>query len=104
MRYSVLAIALVGSIGLFADTEDYVRRSIPVNSSGRLVLTADWGAIRVQPGGTRTAEVEVYFRGSTPSRAAFDRMMRDFTLDVNQVGTEIRVNGRFRVGWRPSPF
>ena len=50
MRYSVLALALAGAIGLFADTEDQVRRSIPVNSSRRLVLTADWGAIKVQPG------------------------------------------------------
>jgi len=104
MRYSVLIMALAGAMGLFADTEDQVRRSIPVNSSGRLVLTADWGAIRVQPGATRTAEVEVYFRGNPRSRAEFDRMMRDFSLDVSQVGTDIRVSGRFKDGWKPGAF
>jgi Toastrack DUF4097 len=104
MRYSILVIALASSIGLFADTEDQVRRSIPVNSSGRLVLAADWGAIRVQPGATRFAEIEVYFRGTPRSRAEFDRMLRDFSLDVSQVGSDIRVNGRFKDGWKPSLF
>jgi hypothetical protein len=78
MRYSVLAIALAGSIGLFAGTEDQVRRSIPVNSSSRLVLVVDLGAIKVQPSVTRFAEVEVHFRGSPWKRAEFDRMLRDF--------------------------
>jgi len=104
MRYSVLVIALAGAIGLFADTEDQVRRSIPVDSSSRLVLIADWGAIRVQSGARRSAEVEVNFRGNPRSRADFDRMLRDFSLDVSQVGTEIRVNGRFKNGWKLSPF
>lgn len=104
MRYSVLAIALACSIGLYADTEDQVRRSIPVNSSGRMVLAADWGAIRVQAGATRFAEVEVYFRGNPRSRVEFDRMLRDFSLDVSQVGSDIRVNGRFKDGWKLSPF
>jgi len=104
MRYSVIVLALAGAVGLFADTEDQVRRSIPVNSSGRMVLTADWGAIKVQSGAARSAEVEVYFRGNPRSRAEFDRMLRDFSLDVSQVGTDIRVNGRFKDGWRLSPF
>lgn len=104
MQYSVLAIALAGSIGLFADTQDQVRRSIPADAARRLVLSADWGAIKVQPGVTRFAEVEVSFRGDPRSRADFDRMMRDFTLDVSQSGTNIRVDGRFRNGWRPSSF
>lgn len=104
MRFSVLSIALAGSLGLFADTEDQVRRSIPVGSSGRLTLTADWGAIRVQPSTTRFAEVEVYFRGDPRSRADFDRMMRDFSLEVTQQGTDIRVNGRFKDGWKARPF
>jgi Toastrack DUF4097 len=104
MRYSVLALALAGSIGLFADTEDLVRRSIPVDSSGRLILAADWGAVKVQPGAARFAEIEVYFRGSPRSRTEFDRMLRDFSLDVSQVGSDIRVNGRFKDGWKPSLF
>jgi len=104
MRYSILAIALAGSIGMFADTEDQLRRSIPINASGRLVLGADWGAITVRPGTTRSAEIGVYFRGNPRSRAEFDRMLRDFSLDVSQVGTDIRVNGRFKDGWKLSPF
>jgi len=104
MRYAVLFLALAGSISLLADTEDQVRRSIPVNSSTRLVLAADWGAIRVQSGATRSAEVEVYFRGDPRSRAEFDRMMRDFTLEVSQLGADIRVNGRFKDGWKPGPL
>jgi len=104
MRYSILAITLVSAVSLFAETEDQVRRSIPVNPSGRIVLAADWGEIKVQPGATRSADVEVYFRGNPRSRAEFDRMLRDFSLDVSQVGTDIRVNGRFKDGWKPTPF
>jgi DUF4097 and DUF4098 domain-containing protein YvlB len=104
MRYSVLILALAGAIGLFADTEDQVRRSIPVNSSGRMVLAADWGAIKVQSSANRSAQVEVYFRGNPPSRSAFDRMLADFSLDVSQVGTDIRVNGRFKDGWKLGAF
>jgi len=104
MRYSILAIALASSIGLFADTEDQVRRSIPVDSSKRVVLYADWGAIKVQTGVTRLVEVEVSFRGNPRSRAEFDRMLRDFSLDVSQVGTDIRVSGRFKDGWKPAPL
>src|SRR5579872_3207257 len=104
MRCSILAITLASAIGLFAETEDQVRRSIPVNPSGRIVLTADWGAIKVQPAATRFAEVEVDFRGNPRSRAEFDRMLRGFSLDVSQVGTDIRVNGRYKDGWKPSPF
>lgn len=104
MRYSILAIALASSIGLFADTEDQVRRSIPVNSSKRVVLYADWGGIKVQPGATRFADVEVYFRGDPRSRSEFDRMLRDFSLDVSQVGADIRVSGRFKDGWKPAPL
>jgi DUF4097 and DUF4098 domain-containing protein YvlB len=69
-----------------------------------MVLVADWGAIKVQAGTSRTAEVDVYFRGSTASRSAFDRMMRDFSLEVSPVGSDIRVTGRFKDGWRRSPF
>lgn len=104
MRYTALVMALACATSLFAETEDYVRRSVPVNSNGRIVLAADWGAIKVQPTSTRFAEVEVYFRGNPRSRAEFDRMLRDFSLDVSQVGTDIRVNGRFKDGWKLSPF
>jgi len=104
MRYTFLVMALAGAVGLFAETEDHVRRSVPVNSSGRMVLVADWGAIKVEPSASRTAEVEVYFRGRPWSHTAFERMMRDFSLEVSQVGSDIRVTGRFKDGWRPSPF
>jgi DUF4097 and DUF4098 domain-containing protein YvlB len=58
----------------------------------------------VQPGTTRFAEVEVNFRGNPRSRAEFDRMLKDFTLDVTQAGPEVRVNGRFKDGWKPATF
>jgi len=104
MRCSVLILALAGAVGLFAETQDQVRRSIPVSSTTRLVLTADYGSIKIQPGATRVAEVEVSFRGSPWARSAFDRMLQDFSLDVSQVGSDIRVNGRFKNGWKPSLF
>jgi hypothetical protein len=69
-----------------------------------MVLAADWGTIQVRTGAGRSAEVEVYFRGNPWRQSAFDRMMRDFSLEVSQVGSDIRVNGRFKDGWKPSLF
>lgn len=83
------------------DTEDRVRKSAPVSSATRLTLNAEFGTIRVQPGDAKKVEVEVYFRGLPPSRAEFDRMLRDFTLDVDQIGSDIRVTGAFHQGWKP---
>lgn len=83
------------------DPEDHVRKSTPVASATRLVLNADVGSIRVQPGTNTNVEVDVSFRGSPPSRADFDRMLRDFTLDVTRQGSDVRVNGAFHKGWRP---
>lgn len=83
------------------DTEDRVRKSAPVSSATRLTLSAEFGAIRIQPGDGKRVEVEVYFRGIPPSRAEFDRMLRDFKLDVAQEGSDIHVGGTFHDGWKP---
>jgi hypothetical protein len=83
------------------DPEDHVRKSTPVTSATRLVLNADVGSIRLQSGIERTVDVDVVFRGSPPSRAEFDRMRRDFTLDITQQGSDIRVKGAFHRGWEP---
>src|SRR5262249_51744754 len=37
-------------------------------------------------------------------RQEFDRMLKDFTLDVTRPGTDVRVEGRFRTGWRERSF
>ena len=98
----LLAAALACASFLHAvDTEDRVRKSTPVSSATRLALNAEFGAIRVQPGDAKKVEVEVYFRGLPPSRGEFDRMLRDFRLEVAQEGSDIRVNGTFLNGWKP---
>jgi hypothetical protein len=58
----------------------------------------------VQPGGGRPVEVEAYFRGTSPSREEFDRMLRDFRLDVTEQGSEVRVDATFQRGWKPLSF
>jgi DUF4097 and DUF4098 domain-containing protein YvlB len=83
------------------DHEDRVRKSAPVFSATRLTLNADVGTIRVQPGGGKQVDVEVYFLGDAPSQKEFDRMRSDFTLDVAQQGSDIRVTGAFHQGWKP---
>ncbi len=98
----LLAAALACASFLYAvDTGDSVRKSLPAGSATRLVLNADAGAIRVEPGDGKRVEVEVYFRGDPPSRAEYDRMRGDFTLEVAQQGSDIRVTGAFHQGWKP---
>jgi hypothetical protein len=96
---------LVGVAASGAPTEDRVQRSIQLQSATRLALTAEVGSIRAMPGASPSLEVEVYFRGDPPSRAEFDNMLRDFSLEVTNLGSEIRVAGTFKNGWRTGiPF
>ncbi len=96
----LLAAALVCAALLKAvdSDEDHVRKSMPVTSATRLVLNADAGGVHVQPGASKNVEVDVLFRGDG-SRAEFDRMLHDFTLDLVQEGADVRVTGEFHRGW-----
>jgi hypothetical protein len=94
-----LAPLLVPSTVLLAQTDNRVRRSISVQATGRLALNAELGSIRVQPGTATAVNFEVEFRGNPPSRQDFDKMIKNFTLDVVQTGGDVRVEGRFRGGW-----
>ncbi len=98
----LLIAALACAAFLYAvDPGDHVQKSVPVSSARRLVLNADVGSVRVAPGASTKVEVEVTFRGDPPSPAEYDRMRRDFTLDVTQQGPDIRVEGAFHKGWVP---
>src|SRR5579872_3624296 len=101
----VLAAALACACLLHAaDSEEHMRRSIPVSSATRLVLNADVGGVRLESGSDKTVEVEVDFRGGgSPSRGDLERLHRDFRLEVSQQGSDIRVKGEFRDG-RDWPF
>lgn len=100
IRLLIVALACASFL-LAVDAGDRIRKSEPVASATRLVLTADVGTIRVQPGNGRNVEVEVYFHGTPPSQAEFRRMLHDFSLDIASQGSDIRVNGAFHDGWEP---
>jgi Putative adhesin len=100
LRLLAAALACV-SLLKAVDIEDRVRKSVPVSSATRLVLNADAGSLQVGPGEGKRVDVEVYFRGDPPSHAEFARMRNDFTLDVVQQGSEVRVTGAFHQGWKP---
>ncbi len=101
----LLATAFACTTLVYAVESEYqVRRALPVSAATRLTLNAEFGSISVQPGGGRSVEVEASFRGIPPSRDEFDRMLRDFRLDVTEQGSEVRVNATFQDGWKPMPF
>jgi hypothetical protein len=98
----LLAAALAcASLLPAVDIEDHVRKSVPVSSATRLTLNAEFGAVRVEPGNGKSIDVEVYFRGFPPSRTEFDRMLRDFRLDMAREGSDVHVTGTFQDGWKP---
>ena len=99
-RLLVAALACASFVSA-VDLEDHVRKSVPASSAKGLVLNADAGSIRVQPGAVDRVEVDVWLHGDPPSRSEFDRMRKDFTLVVAQQGSEIRVTGAFHNGWAP---
>jgi hypothetical protein len=95
-------IVFASAATLLADTEDRIRKSIPVQSATRFNLEADFGSIQVNTGSTSTIEVEAYFRGDPPSRGDWDRMLKDFSIDVDRQGSTVYIRGRFRDGWKPA--
>lgn len=103
-------LRLLGAVFTFAslvyavDSEDHVRKALAVSAATRLTMNAEFGSISVQPGSGRLIEVNAYFHGTPPSRDEFDRMLRDFSLDVTEQGSQVRVDATFRGGWKPMPF
>ncbi len=102
--HKILAFLLVAAATLSAQTEDRVRQSILLQHANRLRLEAEFGAIRIQPGASQSVDVEVDFEGNAPSGAAFERMVQDFSLNVSRQGSELRVTGKFKNGWRTRSF
>ncbi len=96
-----MAVAALTPVLALADTQDFVRKSIPADGVRHLKLEMDFGAIQVDPGLSGKVEIEVEFRGTPPSRNAFDRMLRDFHLEANRTGDTLRVEGTFQDGWQP---
>lgn len=98
----LLVVALASAALLLAvDPDEHIHKSASVSSATRLVVNADVGSIHVQPGSDRTVDVDVTFHGFPLSRSEYERMRRDYTLDVAQQGAEIRVTGAFHKGWIP---
>lgn len=100
--HSIL-IAAAGAISVYAQSADVVRRSIPAPSAGRLTLTAEsGGSIDVSRGSPGAIGVEVRFGGYLSSQGDIERMRRDFQLDIDKQGSDVRIEGRFRTlhnGW-----
>ena len=97
-----LAAALVCAASVYGfETEESVRKSVPVSAATHLRLNSDFGEINLQPGTSKNVDVEVHFRGDPPSRREFDRMLHDFSLKVEQQGSEVSVNATFIHGWEP---
>jgi hypothetical protein len=100
VRLLIAALACVSFL-LAVDSGDHVRKSEPVASATRMVLTADVGTIHVQSGNVKSVDVEVFSHGTPPSQSEFKRMFRDFRFDITPQGSDMRVNGAFHDGWKP---
>lgn len=97
-----IAAALVCAAYAYGfDTEQTIRKSVPVSSATHLKLNSDVGSISVLPGTGKSVDVEVYFHGDPPSRREFDQMLHDFSLKVTQQGSEVSVDATFTHGWEP---
>jgi hypothetical protein len=100
LRFLAAVLACTAPVYAF-ESEETVRKSVPVSSATHLRLNADFGSISVLPGTGKSVDVEVYFHGDPPSRREFERMLHDFSLKVAQQGSEVGVNATFTHGWEP---
>src|SRR5580698_4195555 len=100
LRFVVAALACATSVYGF-ETEESVRKSVPVSAATHLKLNADFGSINVLPGSGKSVDVQVFFRGDPSSRREFDQMLRDFSLKLTRQGSAISVDATFTHGWEP---
>ncbi len=99
MLRSIFAIGAASAVSLCAQSEQTIRRSIPAPSPTRLVLNArNGGSVDVTPGTAGTIQIEVRFKSDRATRAELDRIVRDFSLDVDRSGTEVHVAGVSKSG------
>ncbi len=100
---ALTAMMLAGVALTFAETtEDRVHKSVPVQSATRFSVDLDFGSIQVEAGSSSTIEAEAYFRGNPPSRRDWDRMLKDFSLEMDHQGSGIFIRGTFKDGWKGS--
>ncbi len=96
-------LVLAGAVSIYAESEDAIRRSIPVPAESRMTLTAETGgSIDVSRGSPGAIGVEVRFGGYLSPRDEIERMKRDFELNIDRQGGDVRITGRFRTlgnGW-----
>jgi hypothetical protein len=99
MLRSIFVAGVACSACLCAQTEQTIRRSIAAPSATRLVLNArNGGSIAATPGAAGTILIEIRFKSDRATRAELDRIVSDFSLDVDHVGTEVHVTGRSKRG------
>ncbi len=99
MLRSIFVTGFACAACLCAQTEQTIRRSIGAASTTRLVLNArNGGSIDATPGPAGTIQIEVRFKSDHATRAELDRIVRDFSLDVDRFGTEVHVTGRSKDG------
>jgi len=99
--FRYLIAALVCAVSVYGETEETVRKSVPVSSATHLRLNSEFGSISIQPGTGHSVDVEADFRGDPPSRKEFDKMLHDFRLEAVQQGSEVSVSATFAHGWEP---
>jgi hypothetical protein len=99
--FRILICAILATTAYADDAEQHVRKTVNASTATRLVLNAEYGSIHAHPATGNNVDVDVYFRGYPPSRAEFDRMLRDFSLDVDHNASELRITGKFKNGRKP---
>ncbi len=99
MLRSIFVAGFACSACLCAQTEQTIRRSIPAPPNTRLVLNArNGGSIDALPGPAGTILIEVRFKSDRATRAELDRIVRDFSLDVDRFGSDVHVTGLSKSG------
>jgi hypothetical protein len=96
----LVTIALMCAPFAFAvDSDDLIQKSIPLSSATRLILRADMGAVRVEPGNNDSVNLDAYFHGAPWSARDLSEIRRNFSLKVERHGSDIEITGTLRADW-----
>jgi hypothetical protein len=100
MRTAVVCFAFAFALSA-AEYTDRVTRSYPTKTGAKLVFAADYGAIEVVTGAAASIALELDRKVDTDSKQEADRIFQDLEIQQTEVAGEMRIQARFRQGWKP---
>jgi hypothetical protein len=100
MRFAVAIAAFTCALS-GAEFSDRLTKSYPAKPGGKLVFSAEYGAIEVVTADAQNIAVEVERKVDADDKAEADRIFQDLDIQQMEAAGETRITAKFKNGWKP---